>query len=75
MKMTKIRIRATGQVTDMVPDVARAMINGGMAVEVKENEVKPAQPETMAVAPIAGRAVAPQQSPAKKPLFGKRRAG
>jgi hypothetical protein len=70
MKMIKIRIRETGQVLDMVPDVARAMINGGTA-----EEVKPAQPESMAVAPIAERAVAPAQAPSRKPVFGRKRAG
>jgi hypothetical protein len=70
--MIKIRIRETGQVTDMVPDVARAMINGGTAVEVCDT--KAAKPETMAVAPTAERAVAPAQSPTRKPLFSRKRA-
>ena len=29
MQMTKIRIRSTGQVLDMIPNVARAMIANG----------------------------------------------
>lgn len=67
MKMTRVRIRATGQVTDMLPDVARAMILGGTAEEVKS--------ESMAVSPQAERAVAPAQSgPTKKPMFSRKRA-
>lgn len=64
-----IRIRSTGQVTEMVPDVARAMITSGMAEEVK------AQPESMAVDPAGERAVAPAQAgPAKKKLVSRRSA-
>jgi hypothetical protein len=60
MKFTIIRIKATGQVTEMVPDVARAMILGGMAEEVKTTE-------SMAVGNQAEHAVAPAQSgPFKK---------
>lgn len=70
MKMIKVRIRSTGQVTDMVPDVARCMIAGGTA-----EEVKPAEPETMAVAPLAEHAVAPAQAPAKKTAFSRKRVG
>jgi hypothetical protein len=67
MKMIRIRIRATGQITDMVPNVARAMINGGTAVEVTES---------MTVAPVVERAVAPAQAgPAKKSVFSRRKAG
>ena len=71
MLMTKVRIRASGQVLDMVPDVARAMILGGTAEEVKAAQPKT---ETMAVAPIAEHAVASPQTPKKKRLFGKRRS-
>jgi hypothetical protein len=66
-----IRICSTGQVTEMVPDVARAMISSGMA-----EEVGPAKkPETMAVAPSAERAVAPAQNPANKSASSRRRVG
>lgn len=65
MQMKKVRIRATGQVLDMVPDVANAMIKGGTAEEVSKIE-------SAVVEPRAERAVAPAQSgPAKK---GKRSA-
>ena len=70
MPMIRVRIKASRQVLDMVPDVAKRLIAGGTAEEVKSG----AQPETMSVAAISERAVAPAQSPAKKPLFGKRRA-
>jgi hypothetical protein len=76
MRMIKIRIRETGQVTDMVPDVARAMINGGTAEEVISGQGSGASKnESMAVAPTAERAVAPAQSPSRKPLFSRKRAG
>jgi hypothetical protein len=55
MGFITIRIRETGQVTEMVPDVARAMILGGTADEV----------ESMAVAQSAERAVAPAQAGAR----------
>jgi hypothetical protein len=64
-----IRIKSTGQVTEMVPDVARAMLSSGMA-----DEVTPRPIESMAVAPAAERAVAPAQAgPAKKKLFNRGR--
>jgi hypothetical protein len=66
MGFITIRIKETGQVTEMVPDVARAMICGGTAVEVK--------PESMAVDPVAERAVLPaQDGPSKKSGFGRKR--
>ena len=60
-----IRIRATGQVTEMVPDVARALLNSGMAEEVTAPQQR--SPETMRVA-AAEQAVAPAQhsSPPRK---------
>ena len=66
MQLTKVRIRATGQVLDMVPDVARAMINGGTAEEVKKSV------ESMAVAGGAERAVAAAHSPERKPAKARR---
>jgi hypothetical protein len=69
MKMLKVRIRASGQVLDMVPAVALRMIAGGTAEEVTSS-----QPESMAVAPIAERAVAPAQSSSRKPLLSRKRA-
>lgn len=70
MKMIRIRIKHTGQVTEMVPDVAKRMIAGGTAEEVKASAV-----ETMAVAPVAEHAVAPAQKPTMKPAFSRKRAG
>jgi len=63
-----VRVRATGQVTEMVPHVARAMILGGTAEEV----TTPGGSESMAVAAVAERAVAASQNkPAKKKLFSR----
>jgi hypothetical protein len=70
MQMIRVRIRATRQVLEMVPDVAKRMIAGGTAEEVKSRS----QPDTMSVAATSERAVAAAQSPAKKSMFGKRRA-
>ena len=68
MQMMRIRIRATRQVTDMVPHVATRMIAGGTAEEVKPIE-------SMAVAPSLERAVAPAQAgAAKKKLLSRRSA-
>jgi hypothetical protein len=68
MGYIQVRIRATGQVTEMAPHPARAMINSGIAEEVK--------PESMAVEPAAERAVAPaQDGPTKKSTSSRRRAG
>jgi len=60
-RFAKIRIRATGQVTEMVPDAARAMISSGMAEEVGSAD----RPETMALA-RPETAVAPAQHPSNK---------
>jgi len=67
MQMMRVRIKETGQVTDMVPAVARAMILGGTAEEVKSNAV-----ESMAVAAAGERAVAPAQEPQKKSRFSRK---
>ena len=68
--MIRIRIKATGQVTEMIPSVARAMILGGTAEEVKSKPI-----ESMAVTSSVERAVAPAQAgPAKKKLFPRRSA-
>jgi hypothetical protein len=85
-RYVNIRIRATGQVTEMVPDVARAMISSGMAEEVgaqrdlhlsavalQAGAAK--KPETMAVTPTAERAVAPAQHPAQKSTLPRKRVG
>jgi hypothetical protein len=68
MKMIRVRIKSTGQVLDMAPVPARAMIQGGTAEELKS--------ESMAVAPIAERAVSPAQAGAsRKPGFLRRKVG
>lgn len=68
MRMTKVRIRETGQVLDMVPAVATSMILGGTATEVKAG-----QPESMTVAAGVERAVTPQAAtPRKKPAAARR---
>ena len=67
-----IRIRASGQVTEMVPDVARAMIGSGMAEEVSaQSAVGPQDgnhrlPESMTINSSAERAVAPAQAGPRK---------
>lgn len=59
-----VKIRETGQVLDMVPDVASAMLASKYAV----------QPESAMAEPIAERADAPAQAGAsKKPFFARRR--
>lgn len=64
--MTLVRIRATGQVLDMIPHVACAMLNGGTA-ELVETE-QPKAIESQAAAPRAETAVDPaQRGPSRKP--------
>lgn len=58
----RVRVRATGQVLDMAPDAARAMISGGTAEEVKAS----VRPETMTLG-RAETAVAPAQQSVLKP--------
>jgi hypothetical protein len=64
MEMKTIRIRATGQVTEMAPHVATAMILGGTAEEVKS--AKGLRLETMTLPGGFETAVAPAQSPSRK---------
>jgi hypothetical protein len=67
-RMIRVRIKASGQVLEMAPHPARAMILGGTAEEVKS--------ESMAVAPAVECAVAPAQAePAKKSLLSRRKVG
>jgi len=69
-QLIKMRIKATGQVLDLVPSVARAMFHGGTAelvdVEDAERMRPPAGAETASVEPRAERAVARAQAPPKK---------
>lgn len=61
-----VTIRETGQTTDLVPDVARAMLASGYAVQNR--------PESMAAQPAGQRAVAPAQAgPSQKSPKGGRR--
>ena len=56
MQMIKVRIKATGQVQDMIPNVARAMIAGGTAELVEETTESAAiEPGERAVAPGQGK--------------------
>jgi hypothetical protein len=64
MQMIRVRIRATGQVLLMIPNVARAMIGGRTAVEVDENGRELV--ETAALDRSRQTAVAPAQKPVKK---------
>jgi hypothetical protein len=60
----RIRIKATGQVIDMVPAGAFPLLDAGMA-----ERIEPQQPESATVIPISERAdAAPQTGPARKPF-------
>jgi hypothetical protein len=61
MQMMRVRVKATRQVLDMVPDVARRMIAGGTAEEVSATEGSRAPIESMTHGQ-AQTAVAPQQA-------------
>lgn len=58
MEMIRVRVKHTGQVVDMVPDVARRMIAGGTAERVSATGA-PIESMTLGEARTA---VAPQQS-------------
>jgi hypothetical protein len=61
--LKKVRIRATGQIVELIPRVAEAMLSGGTAEEVVE---------TTMVNPREETAVAPAQNPQPKKLLKKR---
>jgi hypothetical protein len=68
MPMVRVRIKATGQVLDIIPDVARRMIAGRTAEEVSATVVSQAPIESMTLGQ-AQTAVAPQQAgPRRKSL-------
>jgi hypothetical protein len=60
-RFANIRIHGTGQVTEMAPDVARALISSSMAEEV----TSAGRPETMALG-RAETAVTAAQHPSNK---------
>lgn len=60
MQCIRVRIKETGQVQDMIPAVATAMILGGTADRVDT------QTESMTLAPAAETAVAPAQAGPRK---------
>lgn len=68
--LIQMRIKATGQVLDLVPHVARAMYHGGTAELINESDrdrmtiVAPA--ETAAIEPRAETAVTKAHKPPKK---------
>lgn len=66
--MTVVRIKATGQVIDMVPRAAHALIGGGTAEAVTEKKVV----ETAMRQGQGARAVAPAQTSAKRRKAGTR---
>jgi hypothetical protein len=53
LKLVTCRIRATGQVGEFLPDVARAMLASGVAEEIARS----AKPESAMVRPAAEQAV------------------
>ncbi len=63
--MTLVRIRATGQVLEMVPHAANAMIDGGTA-ELVLDETKGPKTETTTAMPRSEKAVGPGQNPPKR---------
>jgi hypothetical protein len=52
-KLVTVRIRATGQVSEFLPEVARSMLASGVAEEVTRS----AQPESAMVRPAQEKAV------------------
>jgi hypothetical protein len=73
MGYIKIRIRSTGQVTEMVPDVARKMISSGMADDLSGAE--PAAGVATMTTTAERQAVAPAQTPAGGRLSPRRVKG
>ena len=72
MPMIRVRVKATGQVLDMVPEVAKRMIAGGTAERIN---LVDSPVESMAVAPEAERAVVPAQAgPRKKTILSRVRS-
>ena len=68
MNHIRVRIKESGQVLDMVPDVARAMLAGGTAERADLGSI-----ESQAVEPRSERAVAPAQAgPQKKSNFSRK---
>lgn len=65
MNHIRVRIKESGQVLDMVPDVARAMIAGGSAVSVGQ-VATPKQPESAMLQPRAEQALSQRKPAAKK---------
>lgn len=60
-KLVTLRVRATGQVGEFLPDVARAMLASGIAEEISRSR----QPESAMLEPAHERAVS-QTVPRKK---------
>jgi hypothetical protein len=67
-----VRIRATGQVLDLVPFAAYPMLHGGTAEAVDTVPQNNAQTECTAVAPAGERAVAAAQSGPKRKTAARR---
>lgn len=57
----RVRIKATGQIVDLVPAVARARISGGTAESLEENKA-----ETTALEPRAETAVTAEHKPPRR---------
>jgi len=64
-----VRIRATGQIVDLIPAVAAAMLAGGTAERISEAEVPGKGRETAALDPLAASRGA---KPAKKKAASRR---
>jgi hypothetical protein len=66
MNLVTLRIRASGQVGEFLPDVARALLSGGIAEEVRPAAARPREPESAMVRPATERAIS-QTAPAARP--------
>lgn len=57
MNLVTLRIRATGQVGEFLPDVARALVSSGIAEEVKPAGARAREPESAMARPATERAI------------------
>jgi hypothetical protein len=61
-QLVRVRIKASGQIVELIPNVAQAMLMGQTAVRVDENGEEISSAETAMLDPTREKSVSPAQN-------------
>jgi hypothetical protein len=61
-QLVRVRIKASGQIVELIPSVAQAMLVGQTAVRVDENGEEVSGAKTAALNPVREKSISPAQN-------------